>query len=102
MQDKNFDQSALTPFRTKLDALDTQIVDLLCQRFDVIREVAAVKIQHHLPVVIEERIRAVIDRAGDKAGEADKNRVREIYTLLVALACELEEEIIDHHKSKEA
>lgn len=102
MQDKNFDQSVLAPCRSRLDALDADIVNLLCQRFDVIREVAGIKIAHGLPVVIEERIRAVIERAGEKAGEQDRNRVREIYTLLVALACELEEEIIDHHKSKEA
>jgi chorismate mutase len=91
----------LAPYRARLDALDADIVALLCQRFDIIREVAAVKIAHNVPVVIEERIREVINRAGDKAGDKDRDRVREIYTMLVALACELEEEMIDHQKHKE-
>ncbi len=86
----------LKPYRTKIDALDDKIVDLLKQRFDIIHEVAAVKARERIPSVLEDRVREVIDRAGLRAGRHE-DEVRELYTLLVTIACDLEEKIIAHH-----
>jgi chorismate mutase len=88
------DTEILAPWRTKIDALDTQIVDLLVERLALVREVAKIKSEHGLPVVIEDRIREVIDRAGERAGEEDEDFIREIYALIVVIACDLEEEVM--------
>ncbi len=86
----------LKPYRARLDALDDKIVDLLKERFDIIREVGAMKARENIPAVIEDRVRAVIDRAGARGGR-DENEIREIYTLLVTIACAMEEKIIADH-----
>lgn len=86
----------LKPYRTKIDALDDQIVDLLKQRFDIIHEVGALKAREHIPAILEDRVREVIDRAGLRAG-IHENEIREIYALMVTIACDLEEKIIGNH-----
>ncbi|PZP56684.1 MAG: chorismate mutase [Micavibrio aeruginosavorus] len=82
----------LKPYRTKIDALDDKIVDLLKQRFDIIQEVGALKARENIPAILEDRVREVIDRAGERAG-SHENEIREIYTLMVTIACDLEEKI---------
>ena len=86
---------ALKPFRDKIDAIDDQIVALMVKRFDVIRDVAVFKKQENIPAIIEDRIREVVDRAGGNAGEANEDMIREIYIMLVAVSCDLEEQIIE-------
>lgn len=99
----------LIPYRQKIDALDSAIVDLLVQRFDVVREVAAIKAQHGIPVVLEDRIRQVIDHAGDQAfeqapsssAEDVESMVRELYMMLVAICCDYEERLNTPQHSEE-
>lgn len=84
----------LTPYRSRIDALDDKIVDLMVERIEVIREVAELKMKEGIPAILEDRIREVVDRAGARAG-TDEDMIREIYIMLVAVCCDLEEQIID-------
>lgn len=86
----------LKPYRARIDALDDKIVDLLKNRLDIIHEVAALKARENIPAVLESRVREVIDRAGIRAGRHE-DEVREIYTLLVTICCDLEEKLIPQH-----
>jgi chorismate mutase len=83
----------LKPFRDRIDALDDKIVDLLIERYDVVREVAKVKGDHNIPTVAEERIKEVINRVGDRAGEKNEDIVCEIYALMIAIAHDVEDEV---------
>ncbi len=95
-------QEIMKPYRDRIDALDDQIVDLMIERFKLIREVSVVKHENKIPAIIEERIAQVIDRAGDRVeaalpdeqGQDDADRIREIYALMVVISCDLEEEIL--------
>lgn len=86
--------NVLQPYRDQIDALDDQIVPLLVKRLAVIREVAALKGREGIPAVLEDRVRQVIDRAAAKAAREDADMVRELYTLLVTICCDLEEQIM--------
>ena len=86
----------LKSYRTRIDTLDEKIVDLLKQRFDIIHEVAALKARENIPAILEDRVREVIDNAASKAGP-HQDEIRELYTLLVTIACDLEEKIIKSH-----
>lgn len=102
MTSKSTAKELLKPYRDRIDALDDQIVDLMMQRIEVVRELSAIKAAHNIPAVIEERIAEVIDRAGDRVeaaipgpqGEDDADRIREIYALMVVICCDLEEELM--------
>ena len=86
----------LKPYREKIDALDEKLVDLLRERFDIIHEVAAVKARENIPAVLEDRVREVIDNAAGKGG-IHTDEIRELYTLLVTISCDLEEQIKASH-----
>ena len=86
----------LAPYREKIDALDEKIVALLVQRFDIIHEVAALKARENIPAVLEDRVREVIDNAAQKGG-VHEDEMREIYTFLVTICCDLEERLMARH-----
>lgn len=83
----------MKPFRERLDALDDKIVDLLVERYGIIREVGAFKAGHNLPTVVEDRIKEVINRVGDRAGEEYEDIICEIYALMIAIAHDVEDEV---------
>ena len=83
----------LKDFRARIDALDDKIVDLLLERFNIVREVAKVKGDHNIPTVVEDRIKEVINRVGDRAGEDNEDIICEIYALIIAIAHDVEDEI---------
>lgn len=86
----------LKPYRAKIDEIDRQIVELLKARFDVIHEVAGVKARENIPVILEDRIREVIDGAAARGG-GHQEQIRELYTLLVTISCDLEEKLVESH-----
>lgn len=86
----------LKPYREKIDTLDDAIVDLLAERMNVVREVAALKAEHGIPAILEDRIEAVRERCARHGAEKglDEEFIRRLYTLLITHACDIEEEII--------
>ncbi len=83
----------MKPFRERINDLDDKIVDLLVERYAIIREVGRFKAEHDIPTVVEERVKEVINRVGDRAGEADEDIICEIYALMIAIAHDLEDEV---------
>lgn len=83
----------MKPFRERINAVDDKIVDLLVERYGIIREVGKFKQQHNIPTVVEERVKEVINRVGDRAGEENEDIVCEIYALMIAIAHDLEDEV---------
>ena len=59
----------MKPLRDRINVVDDQIVDLLVERYRIIREVGAFKEKHNIPTVVEDRVKEVINRVGDRAGE---------------------------------
>ena len=86
----------MKPFRDRINAVDDKIVDLMIERYKIIREVGAFKEQNNIPTVVEERVKEVINRVGDRAGEDYEDIVCEIYALMIAIAHDLEDEIRGH------
>lgn len=83
----------LDGLRREIDRLDDQIVDLLGERFALLREVAAYKRPRDIPVVIPERIAEVVERCvarGQRLG-LDAQMLRDIYARVIDEACRVEE-----------
>ncbi len=87
----------MKPYRSRIDAIDDRIVDLLVERAAVIREVADVKYHEGIPAVLQDRVDAVRERAAEraKAKGIDPETVRRIYKELIAYSCGLEQSIMD-------
>jgi 4-amino-4-deoxychorismate mutase len=87
----------LKKHRKRIDQLDAQILKLLGARFDVVRDVAKVKIKHDIPAFLGGRVNEVRNNAvhlGKKYG-IDPDFMRTVYTMLIFQSC-AEEEILKH------
>jgi isochorismate pyruvate lyase len=95
------EKALLAPYRTRIDALDAQIVALLGQRFDVIREVAVLKAEHGIAPILPDRIEEVVQHARAKAERAgvDPKLVEQIYRIIIDTACREEE---DYSRAQQA
>jgi isochorismate pyruvate lyase len=96
------EKALLAPYRAKLDGLDAQIVALLGQRFDVIREVAKLKAEHGIAPILPDRIEEVVSHARAKAEKAgvDPKLVEQIYRIIIATACDEEEKYARAQQAK--
>ncbi len=86
----------MKPFRDRINAVDDQIVDLLVERYKIIREVGVFKESNNIPTVVEDRVKEVINRVGDRAGEDFEDIVCEVYALMIAIAHDVEDEVRGH------
>lgn len=88
--------SGLEPYRRRLDVLDEQIARRLGERFQVCREIALYKRTHGIPMLQPERVAQVRKRY--MARGADVNLpcdfTAELFELLIAATCRLEDELI--------
>ena len=95
-------QHALAPFRCRIDVLDDEIVRLLAERFEVVREVARLKAEHGIPVRLPARIEEVCARAAETGGRQglDQRFLRQLYGQIIDEACAFAHEMCD--KAREA
>lgn len=92
----------LKQHRRKIDKIDTQLLKLLGDRFDVVRDVAKVKIKHDIPAFLGGRVNEVRNNAvklGILYG-IDPDFVRTLYTMLIYQSC-AEEEVLKHQAQLE-
>jgi len=91
------DTEILTPFRQKIDQIDDQIVDLLSQREGIIHQVAAIKHQHNIPAILQERVDEVRDRCTQRAADngSDSAFMAALYTQIIQFSCHLEQHYMD-------
>jgi chorismate mutase-like protein len=96
------EKTLLAPYRARIDALDAQIVALLGQRFDVIREVAELKAEHGIAPILPDRVEEVVRHARAKAEKAgvDPQLVEKIYRIIIDTACQEEEDYARAQQTK--
>lgn len=93
----------LKPYRKRIDAIDDQIIDLLGQRLDIIKEVSVIKAQEGIEPILQDRVDEVRDRciAGGKAKGYDEEVMRAVYTQLIDYSCKVEQEYKDAQNNRE-
>ena len=97
---ENSVKEIMSPYRKSIDELDKEIVDLLVERFKIIRKVAKIKETHNIPSVLQDRVDEVRNNAADRAESQGLNRefVYNLYTMMIDYACKLEDELINKWK----
>ena len=83
----------LKPYRARIDALDDQIIDLLAERMDIVREVGTIKAQKNIATVQHDRVVEVRERNAERGAKKGLNpgMVRRIYTAIIDEAHEIEQ-----------
>lgn len=86
----------LKPFRDLIDLIDDQMVDLLAQRMDIVRQVGAIKKRENMNLVQTDRVCEVRERCAARgiAGGLNPGFVRRLWETIIDEAHELEQDII--------
>lgn len=85
----------LQEIRTQLNGIDDQILTLFCRRMALVKDVAAYKTEHHLPVLDSGREQAILDRVSQAAGEEMGCYARTLFNTLMALSRDYQEKQMD-------
>jgi chorismate mutase len=87
----------LSNFRKALDRIDSQLIELLGQRFEICRKVANYKRLYNVPMMQPDRVKEVQRRNAElaKLHSVNPEFAQSLYALIIGEACRLEDEIID-------
>ncbi len=85
----------IKPFRDQIDALDDQIIDLLAQRMDIVRQIGIIKAKENIAAIQPDRVVEVRERNAQRGTLKGINPglVRKIYNAIFDEAHEIEQGI---------
>jgi chorismate mutase-like protein len=91
------DSSTLETLRAELDRIDAEFLAALGARVDVCRSIAVYKREHGVPMMQPHRIGVVQQRAARfaEANGLDLTFIKQLYDLIIAETCRIEDLIID-------
>lgn len=84
----------LSDIRTRIDAVDDQLLQLFLERMALSEEVAAYKNEHHLPILNKQREREILAKVTEKAGDKERYAYH-LYSTLFELARSRQAELIN-------
>ncbi len=76
----------LSEIRQQIDTLDSQLVELFCQRMELSAQVADYKKANNLPIFVPARERAILQSVANQAGPEMANYTRVLYSMLFELS----------------
>ncbi len=76
----------LSEIRQEIDAIDSRLVDLFCQRMELSAQVADYKKANNLPIFVPARERAILQTVANQAGANMANYTRVLYSMLFELS----------------
>ncbi|MDH0304191.1 MULTISPECIES: chorismate mutase [unclassified Pseudomonas] len=87
---------ALGSHRERIDRIDDQLIDLLAQRLDIIREVAHSKKDSNTAVMQPERVRQVVGRctARGHTRNVPAALIEQLYHAIIEQSCQIEYDVI--------
>ena len=91
----------LSEIRTKIDAVDDQLLELFLQRMQLSDEVAAYKNEHRLPILNKQREREILAKVTEKSGDKERYAYH-LFSTLFELARSRQAELIDAPTNVEA
>lgn len=85
----------LKSHRDQIDVLDDQIIDLLAQRMDIVREIGLIKAKQNIAAIQHDRVVEVRERCAQRGALKGLNpgMVRKVYGIIFDEAHEIEQAI---------
>lgn len=84
----------LSQIRQEIDAIDAQLVKLLCQRMALSGQVANYKKANNLPILVPAREQAILQSIGEQAGPEMAPHVQRLYETLFAVSRDYQAEVM--------
>ena len=76
----------LSEIRQDIDKIDSQLVELFCQRMNLSAQVADYKKANNMPIFVPARERAILQNVAEMAGPEMANYTRVLYSMLFELS----------------
>ena len=76
----------INDYRTKIDEVDKQMVDLFCRRMKITEDIAKYKKENSINVLDTQRERKLLDKVEELAGEEYGDYARRLYSSLMELS----------------
>lgn len=89
----------LDEIRKKIDETDRELISIFCKRMDLVKQVAAYKIENDMPVLRPDREEAVLDRVQALAGAKYGDYARDLYCHVMRVSREMQQEMIDENNA---
>ncbi len=90
---KGYEQE-LNDLRKKIDEIDTQIVELIEKRFEIISKIAIIKKKNNLEVFDKSREESIINKIVEKSKKLPSYVLKDIYEKIFNVSRKFQEEII--------
>jgi len=89
-------QKILNEHRVQIDNLDDNIIQLISERFEIVKQVAKIKKQYNIPAHLQDRVEQVINRNIENAINSGINSelIKSFYIDLIDKSIKLEEELL--------
>ena len=84
----------LSQIRQEIDAIDAQLVKLLCQRMALSGQVANYKKANNLPILVPAREQAILQSIGEQTGPEMAPHVQRLYETLFAVSRDYQAEVM--------
>ena len=84
----------LEEIRKKIDETDGQLLELFCRRMDLVREVAAYKIEHRMEVLRPEREQAILERVAGQAEPGYGEYAVDFFSELMRISRQMQQKMI--------
>ncbi|WP_095149065.1 chorismate mutase [Pseudomonas sp. Irchel s3a18] len=90
------DSGQLGTHRDRIDRIDDQLIDLLAQRLDIIREVAKTKKDNNTAVMQPQRVKEVVGRCTERgrARDVPTSLIEQLYHAIIEQSCQIEYDVI--------
>ncbi len=77
--------SGIEKLRAEIDAIDAKLIDLLCERFEIVKQIADAKKEVNVEIEDDIREREVIARCKDAAGDRlDEGFIDELTRIILS------------------
>lgn len=76
----------INEYRSEIDRIDEQLIDLFAKRMDIAKEIADWKKKNGYPIYDSERERKLLNKVSELAGEEYKNETRVLYSTIMDIS----------------
>lgn len=85
----------LDDLRKEIDLIDSEIVNLIAKRIEVVKKVGQFKKENNIPVIDNSRFKKVLNKVGELAekNKISKDFVKDIYNKIHEYMCSIEKDI---------
>lgn len=94
---------SLDESRDRITKIDDEIIELLVQRFKIVKEIAFHKFKNNLPLKDTVREKTLIEdrnKKFEKLGFKDPNFVSVLYNIIIKKSIKLQKNFMKNHKDK--